>query len=108
MKVSGSALRRISSERQLQLPPPFTSVTLREVGDAFCHACGMAAEDAAGTLVSVGRFDLVEFALVLAPEEPLQSARRVLYSGCVALATALAAHAPPLKSIKYDWPDALR
>jgi Biotin/lipoate A/B protein ligase family len=107
MKVSASAMRA-GSERQLHLPPPFTSVTLREVGDAFAHACRLAAEDVPGTLVSVGRFDLVEFAVILAPEEPLQSARRVLYCGGVALARALAAHAPPQKAITFEWPDALR
>ena len=51
----------------LDLPPPFRQVTLREAGDAFAHAQSIAAEAGAGTLVWVGRFDLVEFALVLEP-----------------------------------------
>ena len=53
------------------LPPPFTLVTLREVGDAFAHAMTIAPEQGAGTLVYVGRFDLAEFAVVLEPDEPL-------------------------------------
>jgi hypothetical protein len=92
----------------LDLPPPFRLVTLREVGDAFAHACAVAAEAGAGTLVNVGRFDLVEFALVLEPEEPLRTARRTLYAGLAALADALAVHAPPERPINFEWPDAVR
>jgi hypothetical protein len=92
----------------LDLPPPYRLVTLREVGDAFAHACAIAADEGAGTLVWVGRFDLVEFALVLEPEEPLRAARRAFYAGMAALADALAVHAPPEKPIDFDWPDAVR
>src|SRR5499425_2443274 len=65
-----------SSKPALDLPPPYRLVTLREVGDAFAHARQVAAEEGAGTLVYVGRFDLAEFAVVLEPEEPLKTARR--------------------------------
>ena len=99
---------RTSSKPALDLPPPFRLVTLREVGDAFAHARKVAAEEGAGTLVHVGRFDLAEFALVLEPEEPLQSARRALYAGLTALADALALAAPPERPITFDWPDAVR
>jgi hypothetical protein len=92
----------------LNLPPPFKLVTLREVGDAFVHARSIAGPDTAGTLVYVGRFDLVEFALVLEPEDTLAGARRVHYAGMVALADALAAFAPPEKPIEIDWPDTVR
>lgn len=92
----------------LDLPPPFRSVTLREAGDAFAHAQRIAAQEGAGTLVHVGRFDLAEFAVVLEPEEPLRTARRALYAGMTALGDALAAHAPPEKPIAFDWPDAVR
>src|SRR6476620_8594741 len=97
-----------SSQRTLDLPPPFKLVTLREVGDAFDHAASVASESGAGTLVYVGRFDLAEFAVVLEPEEPLETARRALYAGIVALADALAVHAPPERPISFDWPDAVR
>ncbi len=93
---------------ELDLPPPFRLVTLREVGDAFAHATRVAAEAGAGTLVHVGRFDLAEFAVVLEPEEPLRGARRAFYAGMSALGDALAAHAPPEKPITFDWPDAIR
>jgi len=95
------------SEPELTLPPPFTAVRLREVGDAFAHAASIAAEQGAGTLVYVGRFDLAEFAVVLEPEEPLRQARRAFYAGMVALADALAAHAQPETTISIDWPDSI-
>lgn len=93
---------------EIELPPPFTLVTLREVGDAFAHAVEIAPERGAGTLTYVGRFDLAEFAVVLEPEEPLRTARRALYTGMVALIDALLTHAPPEKPIEIDWPDAIR
>jgi biotin-(acetyl-CoA carboxylase) ligase len=92
----------------LDLPPPFRTVMLREVGDAFAHAVAIAAEEGAGTLVHVGRFDFAEFAVVLEPDEPLRTARRTIYTGMCALGDALAAIAPPQKAISFDWPDAVR
>jgi biotin-(acetyl-CoA carboxylase) ligase len=92
----------------LDLPPLIRLVTLREVGDAMAHATAIAAEEGAGTLVHVGRFDLAEFAVVLEPDEPLWQARRAIYAGSAALADALAVHAPPEKPIAFDWPDAIR
>jgi hypothetical protein len=97
-----------SAKPALDLPPPFRLVTLREVGDAFAHAARIAAEEGAGTLVHVGRFDLAEFAVVLEPNEALKTARCALYAGLVALADALAVHAPPERPIAFDWPDAVR
>jgi Biotin/lipoate A/B protein ligase family len=107
MPLEGRTRLTTSSKPALDLPPPFRLVTLREVGDAFAHARSVAAEEGAGTLVYVGRFDLAEFAVVLEPEEPLRSARRALYAGLAALADALAVHAPPEKPITFDWPDAI-
>jgi hypothetical protein len=99
---------REKTGRALDLPPPFTAVVLREVGDAFAHACAVAPEAGAGTLVMVGRFDVAEFAVVLEPEEPLATARRAFYAGCVGLIDALLAQAPPECAITIDWPDAIR
>jgi hypothetical protein len=92
----------------IELPPPFRLVTLREVGDAMAHAQSVAAEEGAGLLVHVGRFDLAEFAVVLEPDEPLKLARRAFYAGASAVADALAVHAPPERPIAFDWPDAIR
>ena len=85
---------RTTAAPALDLPPPYHLVTLREVGDAFAHAQAIAAEEGAGTLVHVGRFDLSEFAVVLEPEEPLASARRAFYACMVALRDALLVYAP--------------
>src|SRR5260370_6808247 len=89
----------------LDLPPAFRLVSLREVGDAFAHAQGIAAEEGAGTLVWVGRFDVVEFAVGLEPDEPLAEARRAFYAGMAALDAALAVHAPPEHPIHLASPD---
>lgn len=106
MPLEQRSQTRKSGARALDLPPPFRLVALREVGDAFVHACARASELGAGTLVFVGRFDLAEFAVVLEPEETLAQARRVFYAGMVALGDALAAAAPPEKPITIEWPDA--
>jgi biotin-(acetyl-CoA carboxylase) ligase len=92
----------------IELPPPFRLVTLREAGDAVGHARKHAAELGAGALVSVGRFDVAEFAVVFEPAEPHASSWRVLYTGMVALVRAMSSIAPPHKPIAIDWPDAIR
>src|ERR1700687_5983455 len=90
--------------RALDLPSLYRLVTLREVGDAFAHAKAIAGEAGAGTLVHVGRFDVVEFAVVLEPDEPLRTARRAFYVGLTALGDALGALAPPERPITFGWP----
>lgn len=94
--------------RPLDLPPAYRLVSLREFGDAFSHACRIAPEAGAGTFVHVGRFDVVEFAVVLEPEEPLNLARRAFFAGMLALAQAIGAQGPPDKAVAFDWPDAVR
>ena len=92
---------------ELILPPLYTPVRLRELGDAFARAVELAPERGAGLLTYVGRFDLADFAVVLEPEEALGAARRAFYAGMAALADALAAGAPPETGINIEWPDAL-
>jgi biotin-(acetyl-CoA carboxylase) ligase len=92
----------------IELPPPFRLVTLREAGDAVAYAREHAVELGAGTLVSVGRFDVAEFAVIFEPDEPHGLSWRVHYAGMVALVRAMAAVAPPHKPIVIDWPDAIR
>ena len=99
--------RLADPEQTLDLPPGYTLVALRELGDAFDHACEIAGEAGAGTLVWVRRYDLVEFAVVLEPDEPLVSARRAFFAGMNAVADAIAAHCPPEREVKFDWPDAI-
>jgi len=107
MPLETRARSRNAAEPDLRLPPPFTPVRLRELGDAFEHAKAIAPEQGAGTLVYVGRFDLAEFAVVVEPDEPLHQARRVFYAGMVALADALSSHAQPETEITFGWPDSI-
>jgi biotin-(acetyl-CoA carboxylase) ligase len=97
----------ITIAREMQLPPAFTPVRLRERGDAFAHAIAIAPKEGAGTLVHVGRFDLAEFAVVLEPDQPLARARLAFYAGLTALTEAIVAHAPPKTLIEIAWPDAV-
>ncbi|GIX08718.1 biotin/lipoate--protein ligase family protein [Elioraea sp.] len=91
--------------RGLDLPPLYREVRLREAGDAFAHACAIAAEAGAGTLVWSRSWHLFDVAVVLEPSLPLVRARGALYVGMSALADALAVHAPPEKPIAFAWPD---
>src|SRR3981189_2453905 len=100
--------RLVDAEQTLDLPPGYTLVPLREVGDAFVHGCAIGSEAGAGTLVWVRRYDLVEFAVVLEPEEPWGSGRRAVFAGMNAVADAIAAHCPPERDVSFDWPDAIR
>jgi biotin-(acetyl-CoA carboxylase) ligase len=104
MPLETRAGARNPSGSELMLPPPFTAVRLREVGDAYAHAMAIASDQGAGTLVHVGRFDLAEFAVVVEPDEPLIEARRVFYAGMVALADALSSYAQPDTEISFEWP----
>lgn len=100
--------RRGEVDQTPDLPPGYTLVALRELGDAFAHGCEIAAQSGAGTLIWVRRYDLVEFAVVLEPDEPLASARRAFFAGMNAVADAIAAHCPPERDVSFVWPDAIR
>ncbi len=95
-------------EQTLDLPPGYTLVALRELGDAFTHGCEIAASSGAGTLVWVRRYDLVEFGVVLEPDEALATARRAFFAGMNALGDAISSHCPPEREVSFDWPDAVR
>jgi hypothetical protein len=99
--------RTAQTEQPLDLPPGYTLVSLREYGDAFAHGCTIAAEAGAGTLAWVRRYDLVEFAVVLEPDEPLRSARRAFFAGMNATADAIAVHCPPEREVQFAWPDTI-
>jgi hypothetical protein len=89
------------------LPPTYRLVVLREREDAFRHACNLAPQAGAGTLVWARRFDLLEFAVVLEPEEPLGSARRAFFAGMNAVADAVGSACPPDKPVEFEWPGTL-
>ena len=106
--MAGNAGRRTRAPQfTIDLPPPFRLIKLREVGEAFVQAQSLAASAGAGTLVYVGRFDVIEFATVLEPEEPLKLARRALFLGLNALGDALTAIGPPGCPVTFGWPGAI-
>jgi biotin-(acetyl-CoA carboxylase) ligase len=96
-----------SDPHLLDLPPGFRSVPLREFRDAFTHAQAIAATEGAGTLVWVRRFDTIEAAVILEPEQPLAEARCALFAGMNACADALGIHCPPEKPLEFSWPDTI-
>jgi biotin-(acetyl-CoA carboxylase) ligase len=107
MALQMPARRGAAAPSELALPPPFSQIRLRELGDAFAHATSIAAERGAGTLVYVGRFDLAEFAVVLEPDEPLVHARRAFHACMAALTDALIVHAEPETHLVIGWPDSI-
>jgi hypothetical protein len=91
------------------LPSVFTPIiALREGGDALRHACAIAPEKGAGTLVWVRSWARAEAAIVLEPEEALPAARLALHAASVALADALGAYGPPDIPLVFEWPGTLR
>lgn len=99
-----------NSPLALVLPPAFTARILAPPADAHAEAVALARREgaeAAGTLIVVDRADLIDVAVVLAPEEALASARRAFLAGMVALADAVGAHGPPEMPLTFRWPDEL-
>ncbi len=96
------------SDHDLDLPPGFTQIHLRESRDAFEHACAIARDSGAAALVKVSRYDLIEFAIVLEPDEKLATARRAFFAGMNALADCLAIHMPPECELTFGWPGCVR
>jgi hypothetical protein len=102
------SLFTLHAPESIDLPPGFRTIALRELGDAYVHACRIAAEEGAGTIVWVRRFDVAEFAVVLEPEAPLREARKAFFLGMNAMLQAIAANCPPERPVTFDWPDAIR
>lgn len=102
-----TAQRLDDLRREPVLPPGFSLVPLRESGDAFAHACAIAAQAGAATIVWTRRFDIIEFAVVLEPDHALRESRLAHYLAMNALADALSVHSPPERPILFRWPDAL-
>jgi hypothetical protein len=94
----------------LVLPPAFTGLRVPATDEAFARARALAeaeAGEAAGTLVIVEREDVLDLAVILAPGEPLASARRAFLLGMVALVDAVGTYGPPEMPITLIWPGTL-
>jgi biotin-(acetyl-CoA carboxylase) ligase len=100
-------LERSSPTLRLTLPPAFAQIGAGNDGDAFAAALRMAGAAGPGALAVSGRADVVDLAVVLAPEEALASARRALFCGMLALAEAVGATGPSETPVTILWPDTL-
>ena len=92
---------------RLMLPPAFSQVEAAPGEAAFAAARRMAGSAGPGAFVVTDRQDVIDFAVVLAPDEPLASARRALFAGMLALAEAVASAGPAEMPVAIGWPDTL-
>ncbi len=109
VETCATATEQIDMEDVLRFPPLIEPVRLRSVMIAFRAAIAGAqaageAHRGAGTLYYVGRFELIEFAIVLEPEEPLRLARKIFYAGMNALAEGIVRAVAPEKPITFRYP----
>ncbi|MGU3360077.1 biotin/lipoate--protein ligase family protein [Methylobacterium sp. M6A4_1b] len=103
-------VRHTTTATALALPPAFTARAVSPAAGAFREAMTLAkceGSDAAGTLLLAERADVLDVAVILAPEEPLSSARRAFLAAMTALADAVGAHGPPEMPLTFGWPDVL-
>ncbi|MGU3537074.1 biotin/lipoate--protein ligase family protein [Methylobacterium sp. A54F] len=96
-----------SEAADLLLPPLFSGLRLAAPEAVFAEALRRAGPDEAGLLVHAESDRALALAVVLAPEEPLRTARRAFLAGMAALAEAVGTHAPPEKAVRFGWPDSL-
>lgn len=92
---------------RVHLPPPYTLHRSTEA-DVLAHAARLAPDEGAGALVLRQVPGRLDFAVVLEPETPLQEAQLAFLLGMTALADALAAHCPPERALRINWPDEIR
>ncbi|WP_411901555.1 biotin/lipoate--protein ligase family protein [Methylorubrum thiocyanatum] len=93
----------------LVLPPAFTGLVAAGSPGAAGQACRLAesGEAEAGTLLMEERDDVIALSVVLAPTEPLATARRAFFVGMQALADAVGTFGPPEIPVTFLWPDTL-
>lgn len=93
------------AQAALDMPPLLTHVAQPEGTDAFAHACAIAPDVGAGTLIWRPQPDVCAFAVVVEPEGPLAQARLAFFAAMAALGDALAAHCAPERQVTFLWPD---
>ena len=89
------------------LPPPYR-LHHGTGPDVLEQAVALAPDHGAGTLVCHASSGLLTFAVVLEPEQKLEEAQMAFPLGMVAVADALAAHCPPERAVRLNWPDEIR
>jgi hypothetical protein len=92
------------TEAPLALPPAF-ALHRTQARDVLAEAARLAPDLGAGTLALHQSPGLLAFAVVLEPEQELAQARLAFVLGMTALADALAAHCPPERPVRLNWPD---
>jgi biotin-(acetyl-CoA carboxylase) ligase len=87
-------------------PPVYRPVAVTADLDPFERAVDMAKEGTeAGALLWSARQDVFECAIVLAPENSLETSLPVVLAACLGLGDALGALIPPVVAVTFGWPD---
>ncbi|MGI9498861.1 MAG: biotin/lipoate--protein ligase family protein, partial [Geminicoccaceae bacterium] len=87
-------------------PPIYRPYAITADLDPFERAVEMAAEGTeAGTLLWSSRQDVYECAIVLAPENSLETSLPVILTASLGLGDALGALIPPVIAVTFGWPD---
>ena len=93
--------------RALQFPPLLTGVAVP--GDPFDAALAAVAQEVEPGAVFYGVDPVrMQVAVVLAPEEPLDTALRVTFAITLGLNDSLGTLAPPEVGVHLDWPDRIK
>ncbi|MEQ9042059.1 MAG: biotin/lipoate--protein ligase family protein [Silicimonas sp.] len=95
------------ARRALEFPPLLTGIAVTD--DPFQAALQSVADEVEPGAVFYGVDPArMQAAIVLAPEEPLQSALRVSFAVALGLNDALGALAPPEVGVHLVWPDRIK
>ena len=96
---------------QLTLPPVFRAVTVDEDAFASARALAVAGGEAGTLVVTADAADPaprgLDLAVVLEPDRPAADCLAALPIAMLAMADALSALGPPLKTVGFVWPDRL-
>ena len=96
-------------DAQPTFPPLLRGEPVPRGADPFAKACvaSVAGVDA-GTVFWSSGTDMMDAALVLAPEQPLRDAMAMVLAVANGLGDAIGALGPPETAVTWDWPDTLR
>jgi hypothetical protein len=96
---------------QLTLPPVFRALAVREDAFGAARASAVAGGEAGTLVVAADAAEpsptLLDLAVVLEPDRPAADCFAALPIAMLAMADALSALGPPLKTVGFDWPDRL-
>jgi BirA family biotin operon repressor/biotin-[acetyl-CoA-carboxylase] ligase len=94
---------------QPTFPPLLKGEIVPKGADPFAKGCAAAIAGVdAGTVFWSADTEMMDAALVLAPEEPLRDAMAMVLAVANGLGDAIGALGPPETAVTWDWPDTLR